>query len=166
MSKFKRPAIVSLAAIAGAQLSAIAFSPQPGQTSGECLQWAQDTIKQATGEQAEPERTDPMTYWDVRTHREERLYPVGQAPAVPHAQAPLPAQAPTAALSTPAAPAVRVAPVPLSPGVATPQPVAVEPASPGYVTGDAALDAAVADIDRAVDNGTYVPSNSGENVRL
>ncbi|MBW4581805.1 MAG: hypothetical protein KME42_19735 [Tildeniella nuda ZEHNDER 1965/U140] len=44
MSNFKHPAIVSLAAITGAQLSAIVLSPQPGQTSNVCLQWAQVAI--------------------------------------------------------------------------------------------------------------------------
>ncbi len=81
MSKIPRQAIVSIAAVAGAQLAGILLSPtSPGQSS-VCLQWAAESISAAQQNLQYAVSPPPIaegSYYDVRTRRDEPTYPVGQ----------------------------------------------------------------------------------------
>lgn len=117
MSNFKRPAIVSLAAITGAQLSAIVLSPQPSQSSN-CPPWSPEGISQAIQRQAYRKPADPLDgrpYWENNVWADSQP----QASATPSAVA--------------AKPLARTPVVSVSPRVVSPQPVESEPPAEVYI---------------------------------
>lgn len=125
MSNFKRQAIVSISAIAGAQLAGILLSPSsPGQSSS-CLQSASESISAAQQNVQStfnpPPNSEGTGYYDVRTRRDEPTFPVG------HYQATAPV--PTAA----AEPVTRTEAVPLSaPASPVSQPVQMSSVLPEF----------------------------------
>lgn len=112
MSNFKRQAIVSLAAIAGAQLSAIVLSSQPAQTSSECLQWAAEGINHAIRKPADP--LDGRNYWENDVWADSQP----QASATPSAVAPQPL-ARTQAPPVPSGVGATSAPITIAPSETT-----------------------------------------------
>jgi len=85
MSKIPRQAIVSVCAIAGAQLANLVV-PTGVQTaqSSSCLQWASESIsavQQNVQYAVNPPPISEQGYYDVRTKRDESVQPLDQSQA-------------------------------------------------------------------------------------